>query len=211
LSEIGGDLGKIGTGRGGLGDTPGGGIGGLDGGPGAGGFGTGRGTGTEGLGRGLTGNYESTVGTGGPGSLGVGESLPRITQDDLSGLIAWLRNHRTSFPDIIRAYMETRDGDLCGITSHQGWNIFVQFSEDAHQLKIFLTQGTQGILLADSDFKQRSQYFGIGRVTRGSAGDITAIEATRDKPTTSKTDEFYRVFGDWMRAQGISMGTRASR
>jgi len=51
----------------------------------------------------------------------------------------------------------------------------------------------------------------MGRVTRDASALITAIEAVREKPSRQRTDEFYRVFGDWMAARGIKMGSRAAR
>lgn len=157
--------------------------------------------------------YESPVGTnvGSGSSTGLDKAGDMIGEGELSGLLAWLRLQKAQFPDVVRSYLETQPGYLCGITTHAGWNIFVQFSEGDHQLKIFLTQSGTGILLADSDFRQRSQLFGMGRVTRDASGTITAIEAVREKPSRQRTDEFYRVFGNWMDARGIKMGSRAAK
>jgi hypothetical protein len=157
--------------------------------------------------------YASAVGTnvGNGPSTGLGIAGDIIGEGELSGLLAWLRNQKAHFPDVVRSYLETESGNLCGITSHAGWNIFIQFSEPEHQLKIFLTRSETGILLADSDFRQRSQFFGLGRVTRDTGGIISAIEAMREKPSRQRTDEFYRVFGNWMEARGIKMGSIAAR
>ncbi|MBI5060163.1 hypothetical protein HZB60_10335 [candidate division KSB1 bacterium] len=145
----------------------------------------------------------TSAGLSGPGDDVIGEG-------ELSGLLNWLRSQHAEFPPVVQSYMETRSSDLRGITSHSGWDIFVQFSEAEHQLKIFLARGGIGILLADSDFKSRSQLFGMGNVTR-EGGVISAIAARRDKPTTERTDEFYRVFTEWMSTIGISLGSRAAR
>jgi hypothetical protein len=149
--------------------------------------------------------YASAVGTnvGNGPSTGLDLAGDIIGEGELSGLLAWLRKQKAHFPDVVRSYLETRPGNLCGITSHQGWDIFIQFSELEHQLKIFLARRETGILLADSDFRQR--------VTRDESGIISAIEAMREKPSRQRTDEFYRVFGDWMEARGIKMGSRAAR
>ena len=157
--------------------------------------------------------YESPVGAnvGSGSSVGLDNAGDIIGEGELSGLLAWLRQQKAQFPDVVRAYLETQPGSLCGITSHAGWNIFVQFSEAEHQLKIFLTQSESGILLADSDFRQRSQLFGLGRVTRDPGGTIVAIAAIRDKPSRQRTDDFYRVFGNWMEARGIKMGSRTAK
>jgi hypothetical protein len=151
----------------------------------------------------------SNVGSGPPSGLDVGGDI--IGEGELSGLLAWLRQQKAHFPDVVRSYLETETGDLCGITSYAGWDIFIQFSEAEHQLKIFLAQSETGILLADSDFRQRSQLFGLGRVTRDANGTIVAIAAMREKPSRQRTDDFYRVFGNWMEARGIKMGSRAAR
>ncbi|MCX6600686.1 MAG: hypothetical protein NT025_03885 [bacterium] len=199
------------TGTGGDGPGSGGGRGGGEG-PGTGTWGTGSGSGTAGLGRGSGGEYvppsHATAGVS-PPEPALPE--PAITETALSGLLAWMRQNRGRFPTLVQSYLETRPGDLCGITSYAGWNIFIQFSEAEHQLKIFLTQSETGILLADSDFRQRSQLLGMGHVTRDASALITAIEAVREKPSRQRTDEFYRVFGDWMAARGIKMGSRAAR
>ena len=157
--------------------------------------------------------YASAVGAnvGNGPSTGLDLAGDIIGEGELSGLLAWLRKQKAHFPDVVRSYLETAPGNLCGITSHAGWNIFIQFSESEHQLKIFLTRSETGILLADSDFRQRSQLLGMGRVTRDASALITAIEAVREKPSRQRTDEFYRVFGDWMEARGIKMGSRAAR
>ncbi len=149
-----------------------------------------------------TGSAPST-GLSGPGEDVVGEG-------ELSGLLNWLRNQKAAFPPVVQSYMETKDRDLKGLASHGGWDIFIQFSEVEHQLKIFLTRGGTGILLADSDFKSRSQLFGLGNVSR-EGGQVSAIAATRDKPTLTKTDEFYRVFHNWMESIGINLGSRTAK
>jgi hypothetical protein len=131
-----------------------------------------------------------------------------VKKDELSGLILWLRLQHTSFPPVVRSYLETGSGTLCGVTNYSGYDIFVQFAEDEHQLKIFLSRGSMGILLADSDFRQRSQLFAQGGVSRDATGTISAIEAMREKPSDARTMEFYRVFGDWMASKGIKMGAR---
>lgn len=208
--RYGDELGTIGTGRGGSGPPPGSGIGGGGEGSGSAPYGIGRGTGPEGIGRGTEGDYASSVGGGGTGSTGVVDGQPPISKAELEGLMAWLKGQNVTFSPVLQAYLGTKESDLCGITSYSGWNIFVQFSETAHQLKIFLTQGSNGILLADSDFKQRSQYFAAGNVAR-TDNTISSIEAVRDKPSTQRTEEFYQVFGNWMSAQGISLRERANR
>ena len=155
--------------------------------------------------------YESTLGQSpGPNnSLEIGRGQDIIGESELSGLLAWLRRNRSTFPPVVQSYLETNAGDLCGVTSYAGWDIFIQFSEEEHQLKLFLTHGSSGILLADSDFRQRSQLFGMGRVTRDMA--ISAIEAMREKPSTERTAEFYDVFSGWLDSKGIAMGSRAAR
>jgi len=210
--RFGDELGEIGSGRGGSGPPSGSGIGGPGEGSGTGTYGIGRGSGPEGFGRASEGEYSSSVGSGGNGTGGTGivEAPPPVTKEELEGLMAWLRQQNVTFSPVVQSYLGTSASDLCGITSYSGWNIFVQFSEIKHQLKIFLTRGENGILLADSDFRQRSQYFASGNVTRAD-NEISAIQAVRDKPSTQRTEEFYRVFGNWMTAQGISLQDRASR
>lgn len=208
--RFGDENGVIGAGRGGSGPPPGSGVGGGGEGSGSAPYGIGRGSGPEGLGRAAEGNYSSSVGSGGSGSTGIADGQPPISKAELEGLMEWLKGQNVTFSPVLQAYLGTAASDLCGITSYSGWNIFVQFSQTAHQLKIFLTQGASGILLADSDFRQRSQYFAAGNVSRAN-NDITAIEAVRDKPSTQRTEEFYRVFGNWMSAQGISLRERANR
>ncbi|MDD5088211.1 MAG: hypothetical protein PHI18_05370 [bacterium] len=157
--------------------------------------------------------YQSHAGTTPGASLseGLESAGDVIGEGELSGLLNWLRRQGAQFPPVVRSYLETAPGDLLGVTSYAGWNIYVQFAEDEHQLKIFLTRAGTGILLADSDFKNRSQLFGLGQVTRDTEGIIAAIEAIRNKPSRERTDEFYHVFGNWMEAQGIKMGTRQSK
>jgi hypothetical protein len=146
-----------------------------------------------------------------PSSESAKPKLENIfVEPELSGLLKWIRARNSRFPEVVRTYMETHPADLCGITSYGGWDIFIQFSEDAHQLKIFLTKGAVGILLADSDFKSRSQLFGSGRVSRGQSG-ITSIESVREKPTIERTNEFYHVFQDWLDTQNIQMGSRRAQ
>ena len=156
-------------------------------------------------------HYESTVGQSpGPNnSLEIGKGQDIVGENELSGLLSWLRQNRSTFPPVVQSYLETNASDLCGVTNYAGWDIFIQFSEEEHQLKLFMTHGSTGILLADSDFKRRSQFFGMGQVTREMA--ISAIEAVRDKPTTERTAEFYDVFNGWMSSKGIAMGSRAAR
>ena len=204
-----------GSGDGGLEGSPygdGGGRGGSGTGTGSGsGMGHGSGPGS-GSGSGSGDGYDAGRGGGGTGSgtgrigSGSGDVLEEVS---LSGLLAWLRKNRTTFPAVVRSYLETGPGDLCGVANYGGWDIFIQFTEDAHQLKLFLSRGDTGILLADSDFRRRSQMFAMGRVTRSDG--ISAIEATRDKPSTERTAEFYGVFNGWMDAKGIAMGSRAAR
>jgi hypothetical protein len=156
--------------------------------------------------------YKSGVGSGTGSGTGIGSGSgpagPLVKKDELSGLILWLRLQHTSFPPVVRSYLETGSGTLCGVTNYSGYDIFVQFAEDEHQLKIFLSRGSMGILLADSDFRQRSQLFAQGGVSRDATGTISAIEAMREKPSDARTMEFYRVFGDWMASKGIKMGAR---
>ncbi len=189
----------------------GGGHGGSGSGKGSGsGSGHGNGPGS-GSGSGSGSGYDPGRGGGGTGSGtgSVGTSGDMLEEVSLSGLLAWLRTNRATFPAVVRSYLETAPGDLCGVASHAGWDIFIQFTEQTHQLKLFLSRGETGILLADSDFKRRSQFFAMGRVTREDG--ISAIEATRDKPSTERTAEFYGVFNGWMDAKGIAMGSRAAR
>lgn len=189
----------------------GGGRGGSGSGTGTG-SGAGRGNGPgSGRGSGSGDGYDPGRGGGGTGSGtgGVGSNGDVLEEVSLSGLLAWLRTNRATFPAVVRSYLETAPGDLCGVANYGGWDIFIQFAEDAHQLKLFLSRGETGILLADSDFKRRSQLFAMGRVTREEG--ISAIEATRDKPSTERTAEFYGVFNGWMNAKGIAMGSRAAR
>ena len=155
--------------------------------------------------------YESTLGkaAGPANALDIGKGQDVVGESELSGLLAWLRNNRSTFPPVVQSYLETSAADLCGMTSFGGWDIFIQFSEDEHQLKLFLTRGATGILLADSDFKHRSQMFGMGQVTRDP--QIAAIEAMREKPTETRTQDFYSVFNGWMNSKGIAMGSRAAR
>lgn len=157
--------------------------------------------------------YQSPVGaaTGASPSSGLETGGDLVGEGELSGLLAWLRQQKAQFPAVVKSYMETDPSDLCGITSHRGWEIFVQFSESEHQLKIFLTQGGAGILLADSDFRQRSQLFGLGNVSRDAGGVVSAIAAIREKPSRQRTDDFYRVFGSWMEARSIKMGSRTAK
>ncbi|MBU0692625.1 hypothetical protein KKH18_12535, partial [bacterium] len=133
-----------------------------------------------------------------------------IGEDELAGLLGWLRSHPGQFPQVLESYMETESRDLKGVTRYAGWDIFIQFSEDEHQLKLFLSQGTNGILLADSDFKRRSQLFGLGQVDRAGQ-QLSAITAKREKPDTDNTQQFYTVFQGWMQSEGISLGERAER
>lgn len=164
-------------------------------------------------GKGPGDRYQSHAGTSPGASLseGLESAGDVIGEGELSGLLNWLRRQSAQFPPVVRSYMETSPGDLLGVTSYAGWNIYVQFTEDEHQLKIFLTRAGTGILLADSDFKNRSQLFGLGQVTRDATGVVIAIEAVRDKPSRERTGEFYHVFGSWMEAQGIKMGSRQSK
>ncbi len=158
--------------------------------------------------------YTSNVGTSTGTSPSTGLSGPGedvVGEGELSGLLNWLRNQRAQFPPVVESYLETQSSDLKGRASHGGWDIFVQFSEPEHQLKIFLTRGGTGILLADSDFKSRSQFFGMGHVSRDAAALISAITAMREKPTLDRTDDFYRVFHDWMDSIGIGLGSRVGR
>ncbi len=194
-----------GSGSGPLGDLPG--IG-----SGTGGFGDVTSTAMV---PGAGGSGDRYVASAQPGTEESGKHKSKITEDimserELSGLLKWLRSQKASFPPVVKTYLETHDNDQCSIISYDGWDIFIQFSEDEHQLKIFLTKGTTGILLADSDFKSRSQLLGMGRVDRSTSG-ISSIESAREKPTFERTNEFYRVFQNWMQTQGITMGSRAAK
>ncbi len=163
---------------------------------------------TPGIARGEM-DYQSSVGKqAGPGnseSISLGTDL--IGESELSGLLDWLRANPGSFSPVLMAYMETGGGDLKGVTSYGGWDIFIQFSPDDGQLKIFLSRGDQGILLADSDFKRRSQMFGLGSVSR-TGRDVTSITAQRERPTVQNTTEFYSVFQGWMQSKGIQLAGR---
>lgn len=164
-------------------------------------------------GTGLGENFKSSAGTiAGPatGSSLSGKGDDVVGEGELSGLLNWLRNQRATFPAVVMSYMGTRESDLKGIAGYAGWDIFIQFSEAEHQLKIFLTRGATGILLADSDFKSRSQFFSLGSVTRD-LSTITAIAAKRDRPTVEHTDDFYRVFTQWMNSIGINLGSRGAK
>jgi hypothetical protein len=154
------------------------------------------------------GRSEGTGAGTGTGLEGTGNDL--IGEGDISGLLRWLRDQHSAFPAVVMSYMGTRESDLRGLAQHGGWDIFIQFSEAEHQLKIFLSRGSSGILLADSDFKNRSQYFGLGSVSR-ELGTISGISATRDKATAEHTEEFYRVFANWMKSTGIDLGTRGAK
>jgi hypothetical protein len=179
------------------------------------GIGPGRGSGTGGgEGSGIGPGRGPGYGEGTGGRMAVSSPTPvkqAVDADELSGLLAWLRGQRAGFPEVVKSYMETQSGDLCGITNHMGWDVLIQFAPAQHQLKIFLSRGTTGILLADSDFRQRSQLFALGTVTRSGGGVVTAVEAMREKPSLERTNEFYQVFGDWMMQNGIRMGSRAAR
>jgi hypothetical protein len=167
-------------------------------------------TGMPGVARGekYTSDYGKAPGPGKSDALLPSEDL--LGEGELAGLLDWLRGHRGQFPEVLMSYMETSPNDLKGVTRFGGWDIFIQFSEDDHQLKLFLTQGSTGILLADSDFKQRSQLFGMAMVNRANT-DLTAITAQRGKPTSESTRDFYTVFQSWLAAEGIVMGERAGR
>lgn len=156
--------------------------------------------------------YLSPVGSG-PGQNPT--DMPGILEDvigeeELSGLLAWLRGQHGAFPQVVESYLETHPSDLRGVARYNGWEIFIQFSEDEHQLKVFLCQGDTGILLADSDFKRRSQLFGLGNVGRSGTA-ISSIVAAREKPTIDRTESFYHIFQGWMQSEGILMGSRVSR
>lgn len=158
-------------------------------------------------------NYKSSAGTVAGPSTGTslsGHGDDVVGEGELSGLLSWLRNQHAQFPAVVMSYMGTRESDLRGLAKYGGWDIFIQFSEAEHQLKIFLTRGTGGILLADSDFKNRSQFFSLGNVSR-ELGAISAIAAKRDRPTVEHTEEFYRVFANWMKSIGIDLGSREAK
>lgn len=140
--------------------------------------------------------------------LSLGEDI--IDEETLSGLLKWLRGQNGVFPQVVMDYLETRPGYLKGNARYQGWDIHVQYSEVEHQLKLFLVQGESAILLVDSDFRHRSQFLGLGRVTQGPNGP-TAIVATRDRPTLDRTRDFYEVFAGWMDSEGISMEPKAAK
>ncbi|MCB9357545.1 MAG: hypothetical protein H6505_03140 [Calditrichaeota bacterium] len=154
-------------------------------------------------------DYQSSVGRqAGPGTseaISLGTDL--IGEGELSGLLDWLRANPGTFSPVLMAYMETNSSDLKGVTTYGGWDIFIQYSQAEGQLKIFLSRADQGILLADSDFKRRSQLFGLGSVSR-TGRDVTAITARRDRPTAQLTDNFYSVFQGWMSSKGIQLAGR---
>ncbi|MBU1636267.1 hypothetical protein KKC97_01200, partial [bacterium] len=84
--------------------------------------------------------YKSAVGKA-PGPGQSNSMLPSedvIGEDELAGLLGWLRSHPGQFPQVLESYMETESRDLKGVTRYAGWDIFIQFSEDEHQLKLFL-------------------------------------------------------------------------
>ncbi len=140
--------------------------------------------------------------------LSLGEDI--VDEETLSGLLRWLRGQKGEFPQVVMDYLETKPGYLKGKARFQGWDIHVQFSEVEHQLKLFLVQGETAILLADSDFRHRSQFLGLGRVTQGTGGP-TAIVAIRDRPTLERTRDFYEVFAGWMESEGISLEPKAAK
>ncbi len=141
--------------------------------------------------------------------LSLGEDI--VDEEVLSGLLRWLRGQSgASFAAVVMDYLETEPGHLKGRARFQGWDIHVQFSEVDHQLKVFLVKGETAILLADSDFRERSQFLGLCRVTRGPV-EPTAIVAVRDRPTLERTRDFYEVFRGWMVSEGITLGPAASR
>jgi len=162
---------------------------------------------TPGIARGES--YNSSVGSkpgqGEAESIGIGQDL--VGEGEISGLVNWLKGNPAAFSPVLMAYMESGTTDLKGVTSYMGWDIFIQFSEDDGQLKIFLSRGDQGILLADSDFKRRSQFLGLGNVSR-TGRDVSAINARREKPTAHNTTEFYSVFQGWMNSIGIELAGR---
>ncbi|MFH1012044.1 MAG: hypothetical protein V1784_12530 [bacterium] len=140
--------------------------------------------------------------------LSLGEDI--VDEEILSGLLRWLRGQKGAFAQVVMDYLETKPGHLKGRARFQGWDIHVQFSEVEHQLKLLLVQGETAILLADSDFRQRSQFLGLCRVTPSPAGP-TAIVAVRDRPTLERTRDFYEVFAGWMESEGISLGPKAAK
>jgi hypothetical protein len=163
---------------------------------------------TPGIARGEQ-DFQSSVGKqAGPGtseSITFGNDL--VGESELSGLLDWLRSNPGTFSPVLMAYMDSEAGDLKGITTYGGWDIFIQYSEVEGQLKVFLSRGDQGILLADSDFKRRSQLFGLGSVTR-TGRDVNSITAVRDRPTEQTTSNFYSVFQGWMSSKGIQLAGR---
>jgi hypothetical protein len=141
--------------------------------------------------------------------LSIGDDI--VDEAVLSGLLRWLQGQGgASFAPVVMNYMETKPEYLKGRARFQGWDIHVQFSEIEHQLKLFLVKGETAILLADSDFRSRSQFLGLGRVTQSPSG-LSAIVAVRDRPTTERTRDFYAVFYAWMQSEGITFGANASR
>ena len=157
--------------------------------------------------------YQSPAGLSKSGKtsddLSIGEDI--IDEAALSGLLKWLYGQGgANFAPVVVNYLDTKPNYLTGRARFQGWDIHVQFSEVEHQLKLFLVKGETAILLADSDFRQRSQFLGLGRVTQGHGGP-SAIVAVRDRPTLESTRDFYAVFRGWMQSQGISLGPAASR
>lgn len=163
---------------------------------------------TPGIARGEQ-DFQSSVGKqAGPGnseSIALGNDL--VGESEIGGLIGWLKANPANFSPVLMAYMESGDGDLKGVTSYAGWDIFIQYSQDDGQLKIFLSRGDQGILLADSDFKRRSQFLGLGSVARVGQ-EVNSITAKREKPTAQSTGEFYSVFQGWMQSKGINLAKR---
>ncbi len=162
---------------------------------------------TPGIARGET--YNSSVGSkpgqGEAESIGIGQDL--VGEGEISGLVAWLKANPGAFSPVLMAYLESDPGDLKGITSYAGWDIFIQYSQSDGQLKIFLSRGDQGILLADSDFKNRSQFLGLGSVAR-TGQEVNSVNARREKPTAQSTGEFYSVFYGWMSSKGINLAKR---
>lgn len=163
---------------------------------------------TPGIARGEQ-DFQSSVGRqAGPGtseSITLGNDL--VGESELSGLLDWLRANSGAFSPVLMAYMESDPGDLKGITSFGGWDIFIQYSEVEGQLKVFLSRADKGILLADSDFKRRSQMFGMGSVARVGR-DVNSVTAQRERPTAQTTSEFYSVFQGWMSSKGIQFAGR---
>lgn len=163
---------------------------------------------TPGIARGEQ-NFESSVGKQtGPGnaeSITLGNDL--VGESEIGGLIGWLKANPGTFSPVLMAYMESDPSDLKGITSYGGWDIFIQYSQSDGQLKIFLSRGDQGILLADSDFKNRSQFLGLGSVSR-TGQEVNSVNARREKPTAQSTGEFYSVFNGWMQSKGINLAKR---